>query len=443
MTLDSHPNTAHASLLFLNGRLIDPSTGRNEQGGLLIENGVIRDIGPHLVEAKASEGSKIHDCRGAVIAPGLIDMRVFVGEPGEEHRETFRTAGEAAAAGGITTLVCRPDTQPPLDDVASIDFVKRRARDRCKVRVLPMAALTKGCKGQEMSEFGLLQEVGAIAYCDGAKSVMNAQVLRRALDYGRMFDALVIQFCEDPDLVGEGVMNEGEFAARMGLPAVPHAAETIVLERDIRLLGLTGTGASGARYHAALVSCTQSLEVLRRAKAEGLRITAGVSINNLTFNDADIGPYRTFFKLAPPLRSEEQRLALVAAVAEGLIDVIVSDHNPQDVETKRLTFAEAANGAAGLETMLAAGIRMVESGAMSLMRLIEAMSTAPARVLGIPGGSLAVGQPADIVVFDPEEPWVCDPALMKGRCKNTPFDGERMTGRVHLTVVGGAVVFGA
>jgi dihydroorotase len=423
-------------ILLINGRLLDPSTGRDELGGLLIEGGVIKDIGPHLNRARASNETRIIDCKGAVIAPGLIDMRVFVGEPGEEHRETFRTAGEAAAAGGITTIVCRPDTQPPLDDAASIDFVKRRARDRSKIRVLPMAALTKGCEGVEMTEFGLLKEVGAVAYSDGGKSVMNAQVIRRALQYGAMFDALIVQYCEDPNLVGEGVMNDGEYAARLGLPAVPHAAETVVLERDMRLLAL-----SGGRYHAALVSCTDSLEVLRRAKAQGLRVTSGVSINHLTFNDNDIGPYRTFFKLAPPLRSEEQRLALVAAVAEGLIDVIVSDHNPQDVETKRLTFAEAENGAAGLETMLAAGMRLVEAGQLSLMRLIEALSTTPAKVLGVEGGSLAIGKPADVIVFESEEPWVCDPAQLKGRSKNTPFDGARMSGKVHVTIVAGEVVF--
>jgi dihydroorotase len=433
MTRDSQD-----TLLLTNGRLLDPATGRDELGGLLIDNGVVKDIGPHLTNAKIKSDTKIIDCKGAVIAPGLIDMRVFVGEPGEEHRETFRTAGEAAAAGGITTIVCRPDTKPPLDDAASIDFVKRRARDRSKIRVLPMAALTKGCEGIEMTEFGLLKEVGAVAYSDGGKSVMNAQVVRRALQYGAMFDALIVQYCEDPNLVGEGVMNDGEYAARLGLPAVPHAAETVILERDMRLLAL-----SGGRYHAALVSCTDSLDVLRRAKAQGLRVTAGVSINHLTFNDNDIGPYRTFFKLAPPLRSEEERLALVAAVAEGLIDVVVSDHNPQDVETKRLTFAEAENGAAGLETMLAAGMRLVEAGQLSLMRLIEALSTAPAKVLGVEGGSLAIGKSADVIIFDPEEPWVCDPSKLKGRCKNTPFDGERMTGKVHVTIVAGDVVFEA
>jgi dihydroorotase len=329
-----------------------------------------------------------------------------------------------------------PETKPPLDDAPSIDFVKRRARDRCIVRVHPMAALTKGLAGEEMTEFGLLKEVGAVAYTDASKSVMNAQVLRRALSYGRMFDALIVQHCEDPQLVGEGVMNEGEFAARLGLPGVPHLAETVVLERDMRLLA-----ASGGRYHAALVSCTDSLDVLRAAKAQDLKVTAGVSINHLTFNDNDIGPYRTFYKLAPPLRREEQRQALIAALADGLIDVVVSDHNPQDVETKRLTFAEAAHGAAGLETMLPAGLRLVQENLVSLSRLIESMSTTPSAILGLPTGRLAPGAPGDVIVFDPQEPWVCDPDKLRGRCKNTPFDGARMTGRVKLTVVAGEVVF--
>jgi dihydroorotase len=436
MTARMPSSLPSTTALLVNGRLIDPSTGRDDRGGLLIEGGVIRNIGPHVTAASAPAGATVHDCDGLVVAPGLVDMRVFIGEPGEEHRETLRTAGEAAAAGGITTMVCMPETRPPLDDAPSIDFVKRRARDRCIVRVLPMAALTKGLEGKEMTEFGLLREVGAVAYTDGARSVMNAQVLRRALTYARMFGALVVQHCEDPELVGEGVMNEGEFSARLGLPGVTPLAETTVLERDMRLVAATE-----GRYHAALVSCSDSLDILRAAKGRGLAVTAGVSINNLTFNENDVGQYRTFFKLAPPLRAEDERQALIDALAEGLIDVVVSDHNPQDVETKRLTFAEAANGAAGLETMLSAGLRLVQDGRVSLLRLIDAMATRPSAILGLPTGTLAAGAPADVIVFDPDEPWVCDPDALKGRSKNTPFDGAKMTGRVKLTMVAGEVVF--
>jgi dihydroorotase len=429
------PTDADTSLLLTNGRIIDPASGFDGGGGVLIEAGLIRDIGPHLSKLKPTNGTRIVDCNGAVIAPGLVDMRVFVGEPGEEHRETFRTAGAAAAAGGITTMICMPDTQPPLDDVASIDFVKRRARDRSVVRVHPMAALTKGQGGKEMTEFGLLREVGAVAYTDGAKAVMNAQVVRRALAYAAMFDMLIVQFCADPDMVGDGVMNEGEFAARLGLHGIPHAAETVVLERDMRLLAM-----AGGRYHAALVSCSDSLDVLKSAKARGLNVTAGVSINHLSFNDNDVGGYRTFYKLSPPLRSEPQRQELIAALASGLIDVVVSDHNPQDVETKRLPFAEAADGAAGLETMLSAGLRLVQDGQVPLIRLIDAMSSKPAAILGLPVGRLTAGAPADVIVFDPDEPWVCNPDDLHGRSKNTPFDGAKMMGRVKMTIVEGKVV---
>ncbi len=291
------------------------------------------------------------------MAPGLIDMRAFVGEPGAEYRETFASASQAAAAGGVTTIVCQPDTSPAIDEPAMVDFVLRRARDTAIVHVHPMAALTKGIEGEEMTEIGLLKAAGAVAFTDGAKSVTNAQVMRRALTYARDFDALIVHHTEDPDLVGEGVMNEGEFAARLGLIGVPNAAETIMLERDMRLVG-----ADAARYHAASVTCAESLEVLRRAKDAGLPVTAAASINHLTLNEIDVGSYRTFCKLTPPLRGEADRTALVAALASGLIDVVMSDHNPQDVETKRLPFAEAAPGAIGIETMLRGGLRLVHGG---------------------------------------------------------------------------------
>ncbi len=422
-------------LILTNARLLDPASGRDERGGIFIENGLIRELGPGLIRDPGHAHAVVRDCGEAVVAPGLVDMRVFIGEPGEEHRETLRTAGEAAAAGGVTTIVVMPNTTPPLDDAPSIDFVKRRARDRARVRVHPMAALTKGCAGREMTELGLLREAGAIAYGDGARSVTSAQVMRRALVYAQLFDGLIAQYCEDADLVGDGVMNEGAFASLLGLHGIPAAAETLVLERDMRLVAMTG-----GRYHAALVSCRASLEVLRRAKEAGLRVTAGVSINNLSFNENDVGDYRTFFKLAPPLRSEDERLALVEALAEGLIDVVVSDHDPQDVETKRQPFADAANGATGLETMLSAGMRLVEAGHLPLMRLFHAMSTRPADILGLPVGRLAPGAPADLVVFDPDHPWVVDRNALRGRAKNSPFDEARMQGRVLTTIVAGRVV---
>jgi dihydroorotase len=421
--------------LFANARLIDPATGRDEQGGLLVRDGLILDIGPSLTAEAAPEGAAIVDCKGRVLAPGLVDMRAFVGEPGAEHRETIATASQAAAAGGVTTLVCMPDTNPVIDDPAIVDFLLRRARDTGIVRVLPAAALTRGLQGNEMTEIGLLQEAGAVAFTDGARSIRNAGVFRRILTYARDFDALVVHHTEDPDLVGSGVMNSGEFSSRLGLPGRHFAAEAILLERDMRLVEWTGS-----RYHAASVTCRASLEVIRRAKKAGLPVTCGATINHLSFNEGDIGDYRTFFKLAPPLRSEEDREALVAAVAEGLVDVVVSDHNPQDVDQKRQPFAESADGAIGVETMLVAGLRLVHAEKMGLHSLLAAMSTRPAKLLGLDGGRLAKGAPADLLELDLGEPWVLDPALLKSRSKNTPFDGARLQGRVIRTVVGGKIV---
>jgi len=429
------PGSELPPTLFANAQLVDPVAGTITQGGVLVENGLIADLGPHLSASAVRGGTKIEDCRGLVIIPGLVDLRAFIGEPGEEHRETFRSASEAAAAGGVTTIVMQPNTSPVIDDPAVVDFVLRRARDTGLVNIHPAAALTKGTAGKEMTEFGLLKAAGAVAVTDGDKPVRNAQVMRRALSYAGMIGIPVIHHVEDLDLAGEGVMNEGEFATRLGLPGVPHAAETIMLERDIRLVKLTG-----GRYHAGLISCRESLDVLRRAKEEGLPVTAGVSINHLTLNETDIGGYRTFLKLSPPLRSEEERLALVEAVAEGLIDVIVSDHNPQDVEQKRLPFAEAAPGAIGLETMLSAGLRLVNAGLISLPRLVRAMSSGPASVLGLRAGMLAKGAPADLAILDLDEPWFVDAPQLRSLSKNTPFDEAKLTGRVKMTMVAGKIV---
>ena len=428
--------TDRRPILLANARLIDPSRDLDVTGDVLIADGVIRDSRRGIGAAGVPEGTEIIDCRGKVAAPGLIDMRAFVGEPGAEYRETFASASQAAAAGGVTTIVSQPDTSPAIDEPAMVDFVLRRARDTAIVHVHPMAALTKGIRGLEMTEIGLLKAAGAVAFTDGAKSVTNAQVMRRALIYARDFDALIVHHTEDPDLVGEGVMNEGEFAARLGLVGVPNTAETVILERDIRLVAL-----AQSRYHAASVTCADSLEVLRRAKDAGLPVTAATSINHLTLNEIDVGSYRTFCKVTPPLRRESDRKALAAALASGLIDVVMSDHNPQDVETKRLPFAEAAPGAIGIETMLAAALRLVHSGDIALSALLKAMSTRPAELLGLAGGTLRPGSPADVVVFDPDAPWVLDPAELKSKCKNTPFDEARLTGRVVRTIVTGRTVY--
>jgi dihydroorotase len=428
------PSEPLAPTLFVNARLVDPAMGSETPGGLLVSDGRIADLGPGLTRDGAPEGARIIDCGGEVVAPGLIDMQAFVGEPGAEHRETIASATLSAAIGGVTTLVSTSSTLPAVDDPAVVDFVLRRARDTGKVRVLPMAALTKGREGKEIAEIGLLQQAGAVAFFDGARSIRNALVMRRAMSYARDFNALVVHFTQDPDLAG-GVMNEGEFALRLGLAGVPREAEAIMLDRDLRLVALTG-----ARYHAAILTSTLSLDSLRAAKAAGLPVTCGVTINHLTLNENDIGDYRSFLKLRPPLRHEEERKALVAALAEGVIDVVVSDHDPQDVETKRLPFAEAEFGAIGVETMLAAGLRLVHSGDVTLPRLLAAMSSRPADILGLPQGRLRKGAPADLIRFDPDEPFVVDPELLHSRCRNTPFDGALLQGVVKTTMVAGRIV---
>jgi dihydroorotase len=428
--------TSQRPLLLTNARIVDPSREMDISGDVLIADGVVRDVARNIRAAGIPEATETVDCRGKVVAPGLIDMRAFVGEPGAEHRETLASASRAAAAGGVTTLICQPDTSPVIDDPAIVDFVLRRARDTAIVHIHPMAALTKGLAGREMTEIGLLKAAGAVAFTDGTRSLANAQVMRRAMTWAGDFDALIVHHTEDPDLTADGMMNEGEFAARLGLAGIPKAAETIMLERDMRLVGLTR-----ARYHAASLTCADSLSVLKAAKEAGLPVTAAASVNHLTLNEVDVGAYRTFFKLRPPLRGEADRMALVEALASGLVDVVMSDHDPQDVETKRLPFAEAAPGAVGVETMLVAALRLVHAGTVPLMRLIDAMSTKPAALLGLPGGTLRPGAPADIVVFDPDEPWVLDPQDLKSKCKNTPFDEARITGRVVRTLVAGRTVY--
>ncbi len=428
--------TNRRPLLLANAHLIDPSREIDGPGDVLIADGVIRDARRGIGTAGVPEGTDVINCAGKVVAPGLIDMRAFVGEPGASHRETFASASRAAAAGGITTIICQPNTSPVIDNSATVDFVLRRARDTAIVNIHPMAALTKGLRGVEMTEIGLLKAAGAVAFTDGDRSITNAQVMRRALTYARDFDALIVHHTEDPDLVGEGVMNEGEFAARLGLVGSPAAAEAILLERDMRLVALTK-----GRYHAAALTSADSLDILKKAREAGLAVSASASINHLALNENDIGPYRTYLKLSPPLRTEEDRRALVAAVGSGLIDVIMSDHNPHDVEAKRLPFAEAEAGAVGLETMLAAGLRLVHNGEIKLAALIRAMSTRPAELLGLPGGSLQPGAPADVIVIDLDTPWILDPANLNSQCKNTPFDEARFSGRVIRTVVGGRTVF--
>jgi dihydroorotase len=422
-------------VLLVNARLFCPKSGRDEAGGLRIEDAIIADLGPHL-DAGVAGDAEIIDCENHLLIPGLIDMQVSTGEPGEEHRETLATASRAAAAGGVTTIICMPDTKPAIDDVSLVDFIERRARDTAIVHVHPMAAMTRGLAGKEMTEIGLLREAGALAFTDGKNTLANTHLMRNILSYAQDFGALIVHFTEDPDLAAAGVMNEGEVSANLGLPGIPTEAETIIIERDLRLAELTG-----GRYHAANISCAASLDVILAARRDKVKVTCGVSINHLTLNENDIGSYRTYFKIKPPLRPESDRRAMVEGVRNGDIDVIVSAHDPQDVDVKRRPFAEATDGALGLETLLPAALQLYHNGAIGLRPLLAAMTYRPAELLGLPGGRLAVGAPADLALIDLDMPWRVDAAALSSKSKNSPFDETVLQGRTMRSFVAGRCVY--
>ncbi|MDJ1006535.1 MAG: dihydroorotase [Paracoccaceae bacterium] len=419
-------------VVFRNARLIDPEAGEVRDGALLVEDGAIAALG----DAEPA-GAEIVDCGGLCLAPGIVDIGVKVSEPGERHKESFRSAGAAAARGGVTTMVTRPDTEPAIDTPETLEFVRRRANEAAPVRVMPMAALTKGRAGREMVEIGFLQDAGAVAFTDCDRVVENTKVFSRALTYARSLGALVIGHPQEPGLSAGAAATSGKFASLKGLPAVSPMAERLGLDRDLGLVEMTG-----AAYHADQVTTARGLERLARAKAAGLDVTAGISIHHLTLNEFDVGDYRTFFKVKPPLRSETDRVAAVEAVATGLIDVISSMHTPQSEEEKRRPFEEAASGAVALETLLPAALRLHHAGAVDLPGLFRALALNPARRLGLPNGRLAAGAPADLVLFDPDAPFVLDRWALASKSKNTPFDGARMQGRVTGTWVGGKRVFG-
>ena len=415
-----------------NARLIDPEAGTDTPGILTLQDGLITAI-----NAPAPKGARIIDCAGHPLAPGIVDIGVKIGEPGERHRESFRSAGLAAAAGGITTIIARPDTTPAIDTPELLEFVTRRATE-APVRIRHIAALTKGRMGREMAEIGFLLDAGAIAFSDGDHVVTDSKTLARALTYARGLGALVIGHPQDAGLSAGAAATSGKFASLRGLPAVHPMAERMGLDRDLALVEMTN-----ARYHADQITTARSLPALARAKANGLDLTAGVSIHHLTLNELDVGDYRTFFKLTPPLRSEDDRLAIVEAVASGLIDVIGSFHTPADEESKRLPFEDAASGAVALQTLLPAAMRLIHAGHMDLPTLWRALSLNPARRLGLPQGRMAVGAPADLVLFDPDAPFLLDRFTLQSKSKNTPFDGARMEGKVLRTFVAGTEVFSA
>ncbi|WP_170772669.1 dihydroorotase [Ruegeria lacuscaerulensis] len=419
--------------IFTNARLIDPEAGTDTVGWLHVSEGRIAGLGEGAAPATDAQ---VIDCGGQCLAPGIVDIGVKVCEPGERHKESYKSAGLAAAAGGVTTIVTRPDTLPAIDTPETLEFATRRAQADAPVNVLPMAALTKGREGREMTEIGFLQDAGAVAFTDCDHVVANTKVFSRALTYAKSCGVLVIAHPQEPGLSTGAAATSGKFAALYGLPAVSPMAERMGLDRDIALLEMTG-----AAYHADQITTARALPALERAKRNGLNITAGTSIHHLTLNELDVADYRTFFKVKPPLRSEDDRQAVIEAVRTGLIDIISSMHTPQDEESKRLPFEEAASGAVALETLLPAALRLYHAEQLDLPTLFRAMALNPAKRLGLESGRLAEGAPADLVLFDPDVPFVLDRFSLKSKSQNTPFDGQRMQGKVTATYVAGQEVY--
>ncbi|MBN8185232.1 dihydroorotase [Salipiger thiooxidans] len=420
--------------LITNARLIDPEQGTVTEGAALLRDGVLAEIFD-TAEPGVTDADRI-DARGAFLAPGIVDIGVKVGEPGDRHKESYKTAGLAAAAGGVTTIVTRPDTTPAIDTPEVLEFIRDRAEDDSPVNVLPMAALTKGRAGREMTEIGFLLDAGAVAFTDCDHVVTDTKVLARAMTYARSLGALVIGHPQEPGLSKGGAATSGKFASLRGLPSVSPMAERMGLDRDIALVEMTAV-----RYHADQITTARALPALERAKKNGFDVTAGTSMHHLTLNEMDLADYRTFFKVKPPLRSEDDRQAVVEAVRSGLIDIIGSFHTPQDEESKRLPFEEAASGAVGLETMLPVLLRLYHSGELDLPTLFRALSLNPARRLGLPCGRMVAGAPADLVLFDADKPFILDRFKLQSKSKNTPFDGARLQGKVLATFVAGKAVY--
>jgi dihydroorotase len=432
------PKQPPRPILFSGARLIDPAGRRDAPGDLLVLDGRIAAIGAGLADKGLPEGTERVIGAGLCLAPGLVDMRVQLREPGEEHKETIASASAAAAAGGVTSMVALPNTDPVIDDVAGLEFVARRAREMRKVKVYAYAGVTKGLDGKDLTEMGLLAESGALAFTDGLAAVADARVMRRALSYARTFGALIVQHPEEPSLAANGQMNEGELATRLGLAGIPPAAEAILIERDLRLVALTG-----GRYHIAHVSTAEGIAAIRAAKARGLAVTCDTAPPYFALNELAVGDYRTFAKLSPPLRSEQDRVAVAEAVADGTIDCIASDHAPHDQDSKRVPFAQAAPGVIGLETLLPVSLELVHKKMLSMVELFRRLALAPANLLGLPQGRLEVGAPADLVLFDATRAWVVDEDRFLSKSKNSPFGGRPVQGRVLRTLVDGRTVFAA
>lgn len=416
---------------YINARLLDPATGLDEPGGVLTMGETIADFGPGLAKIKdAPKDAEVVDCKGNCLAPGLVDMRIELGD--------LSATVSAAVSGGVTSAVCLPNTTPVIDDMSVVEFVARRARKLGQAKIYPYGAITKGLQGQELAELGLLAEAGACAFTDGTHAVADAQVMRRAMSYASTFGLMIVQHPEEPSLAADGAMNDGETATRLGLFGIPAAAEVIMVERDLRLAELTG-----GRLHIAHLSTAESVEAVRQAKAKGVNVTADTAPPYFALNETAIGDYRTFAKLSPPLRTEEDRQAITQGLKDGTIDAIASDHSAQDEESKRLPFAEAAPGGIGLGTLLAVSLELFHNGHLGLLDVLKLITSKPANLMGLPAGRLEKGAPADLVLFDPDAAWKVDADKLSGKGKNSPFDGRPVQGRVLRTVVDGRTVFEA
>ena len=421
-------DVSQGQVAYVNARLLDPAAGLDTAGGILTDGEAITDVGPGVTKKKAPKGARIVDCHGKCLSPGLVDIRV--------ERGDLAATVEAAVSGGVTSMVCLPTPELVIDDMSEVEFVARRARKLGLAKVYPYGAVTKGLEGKELAEMGLLAEAGAVAFTDGERAVADAQTMRRAMSYASTFGLMIVQHPEEPSLAADGVMNAGETATRLGLFGIPKEAEVIMVERDLRLASLTG-----GRLHIAHVSTAETVDTLRRAKADGLNVTCDTAPPYFALNETAIGDYRTFAKLSPPLRAEQDRQAVVEGLADGTIDAIASDHTPRDEESKRLPFAQAAPGGIGLNTLLAVSLELYHNGHLSLLEVLKLVTSAPAGLMGLPAGSLKEGAPADLVLFDPDEGWKVDADKLVGKAQNSPFDGRPVQGRVLRTVIDGRPVF--
>ena len=421
---------------FINANIIDPKNSINENGGLIInEEGKIEAIGKKVNTNNLPSREKPIDLKGKHILPGLVDMRVFVGEPGYEYKENFRTLSEAALAGGVTSVVTMPNTNPVIDDVSIVDFLKRRGRDKSKINIFPCASLTENLEGKNMTEFGLLQSKGIIAFTDGLKTIQNTRLMTRIMNSAFDLDSLIMQHAEDYELSKNGMMNSGIIATKLGLSGIPAVAEKIIIERDLTLLEIIK-----CRYHISQLSSSRSVQTIRERK-DKVKFTSGVSINNLSLNENDIGDFRTFLKLSPPLRTEEDRLSLVQAVKDEIVDVIVSDHKPEDEESKRLTFSQAATGASGIETLLSLCLELYHNGSVKLETIVKTLTSNPAKILKINKGNLSIGNDADFCIVDIDKPWIVKKENLISKSKNTAIEGKKLQGKVTNTFVNGVELF--